>query len=171
MLSICTPHDLSRNGCSHRRLGHKLSVTDVWGTTHAHRAALCTSNLGSRCHHLDTVMERKRFTADRLCEPAKKAQAKAIEEYNKYKDELDIKIECRYHNLCMCQPAAFCIHTSFLFLPLSLSLSLSLLSFCVCVVTHNFTRIHVQVCPRGITSEVESRDRGCLRVELPRSSH
>ena len=55
------------------------------GATHAHMAALCTSNLGSRCHHLDTVMKRQRFTADRLCEPAKKAQADAMKEFENTK--------------------------------------------------------------------------------------
>ena len=113
------------------------------GTTHVRMAALCTSNLGSRCHHLDTVMARQRFTADRLCEPARIAQDAAMKEYEKYKDVLDIKIECRYHSLFICQPAAFRVHAPFL----SLSLSLSLLSLYVCVVAHNFTTIHVQVCP------------------------
>ena len=96
------------------------------GATHAHMAALCTSNLGSRCHHLDTVMTRQRFTAERLCEPARIAQDAAIEEYEKYKDVLDIKIECRYHNLFIYQPAALRVHAPFLFLSLSLSFTDSL---------------------------------------------
>ena len=58
------------------------------GTTHAHMAALCTSNLGSRRHHLDIVMQLKRFTADRLCEPARKAQATAIS-----KNQLELHYE------------------------------------------------------------------------------
>ena len=41
-------------------------------------------------------MKRQRFTADRLCEPAKKAQVDAEKEYKKYKKELGIEIECRY---------------------------------------------------------------------------
>ena len=95
-------------------------------------------------------MTRQRFTADRLCEPARIAQDAAIEEYEKYKDVLDIKIECRYHNLFICQPAAFRVHAPFLFLSLSLSLSLSLtlstivLRLRCCTQFHNNT--YAQVC-------------------------
>ena len=69
-------------------------------------------------------MTRQRFTADRLCEPARIAQDAAMKEYEKYKGVLDIKIECRYHNLFICQPAAFRVHAPFLFLSLFHSLSL-----------------------------------------------
>ena len=153
---------------------HGVSIEQLLApfATHAHMAALCTSNLGSRCHHLDTVMKRQRFTADRLCEPARIAQDAAMKEYEKYKGVLDIKIECRYHNLFISQPAAFRVHAPFLFLNLSLSLSLTLSTIVLrlrcCTQFHN--TIYVQVCPWGIASEVESRVHGCLRVELPKSS-
>ena len=107
--------------------------------THAHMAALCTSNLGSRCHHLDTVMTRQRFTAERLCEPARIAQDAAMKEYEKYKDVLDIKIECRYHNLCMCQPAAFRVHAPFLSLSLSIALTTIALRLRCCTQFYNNT--------------------------------
>ena len=58
------------------------------GATHAHMAALCTSNLGSRCHHLDIVMQPKRFTADRLSEPVRKAQATTMS-----KNQLELHCE------------------------------------------------------------------------------
>ena len=85
------------------------------GTTHVRMAALCTSNLGSRCHPLDTVMKRQRFTADRLYEHTGKEQARAMEAYEQYKDKTGIEKECRYHNLCMCNPAAFCVARLFSF--------------------------------------------------------
>ena len=112
-----------------------LALNNCWRPLHflliqaqriiTHMVSLCTSNLGSRCHLLDTTMKRQRFTADRLCEPARNAQDAAIKEYEKYKEVLDLKIECRYHSLFICQPAAFRVHAPFLFLSLSLSLALS----------------------------------------------
>ena len=136
-------HRLSElHGVSIEQLLAPFAFSVDRGATHAHMAALCTSNLGSRCHQANTVMKRQRLTADRLCEAARVAQATAMKEYKNYKDDPGIRIECRCYYLCMCPSAAFHAHVPFLFL----SLSLSLLSFCVCVAAHNFTTIHVQVC-------------------------
>ena len=77
----------------------------------------CRIHILQRCARaisVQGVMKRLRFTADRLCEPAKKAQADAVKEYKKYKEELGIKIECRYHHVCVCQPAAFHEHAPYL---------------------------------------------------------
>ena len=48
MLSICTPHDLSRNKCSHRRLGHKLSVVRMLRLSAAQQCK-GTTRRGHRC--------------------------------------------------------------------------------------------------------------------------
>ena len=84
-------------------------------------------------------MKRQRFTDDRLCKPAQKAQAEAMKEYKKYKEELGIEIECRFHHMIMCQPAAFSRTWSlshyFCLLPLSIRLC------------NNPLSIQLQVCP------------------------